>query len=760
MRDAWLSPARRARFAAEQRTLAQLSHPSIARLFDAGTLPDGTPWFVMEYVDGEPLTAYCDARVLPVTARLRLFRDVCEAVQHAHRHAVLHRDLKPSNILVTKDGGTKLLDFGIAKHLESADATADRTRTGLRLMTPAYAAPEQIRGERLGVHTDVYALGVILYELLTGRTPFDLSDRTPAEAETLLLEGEPERPSLAARRAPNDWPARALGRSAWADLDVLCLTAMHKDVRRRYATVDALVRDVDHYLRGEPLEARPDTLRYTFGKFVRRRWRAVSATAAVAALVIGLVTFYTVRLAAARNTAVDEAARTQRIQQFMLNLFQGGDADEGPSDSLRVVTLLDQGAQQAAGLGNEPAVQAELYGTLGGLYQKLGRLDRADTLLTRALARRRAIRGPEHPEVAASLVALGLLRVDQARVAEGEKLIRDGLAMTRRLRPAGHPEIAAAEVALGRVLQARGAFDDAIRALDDAVRLQSASGTMTRELAVTLNTLAVAHLYAGHFPTADSIYRRALATDRQLYGAGHPQVGTDIMDLASVHFERGMYADAEREYRQGVAIFEKWYGPDHPQTAGALMLLAQPLVKLKRYDEAIPLLQRALAIQERVYGKVHPRVAGTLNALGVAAAEQGDQLAAERYYTRTADIFRAVYGPGHYLVGATLGNLATTWTERGDNARAEGLLRQALAIYAKALPADHLYVGIARVKLGRALLRQRRYAEAVRELEAGTTIVAKGSDPSATWLVRGRADLAAAYDSLGDHAKAARYRTR
>src|SRR5688500_18568620 len=231
LRDAWLSPARRERFAAEQRTLAQLNHPSIARLYDADTLPDGTPWFVMEYVEGVPLTAYCETHASTVADRLRLFRDVCTAVLHAHRHAIIHRDLKPSNILVSEDAKVKLLDFGIAKQLESLDA--DQTRTGLRAMTPAYAAPEQVRAGRLGIHTDVYSLGVVLYELLSGRLPFDLADKTPSEVERIIVEQEPERPSAAARRTPalpvGTTRAHSASRPQWADLDVLCLTAMHKD---------------------------------------------------------------------------------------------------------------------------------------------------------------------------------------------------------------------------------------------------------------------------------------------------------------------------------------------------------------------------------------------------------------------------------------------------------------------------------------------------------------------------------------------------
>ncbi|HEX4773301.1 MAG TPA: serine/threonine-protein kinase, partial [Bryobacteraceae bacterium] len=299
LRDAWMSPARRERFAAEQRTLAQLSHPSIARLYDADTLADGTPWFAMEYVEGGvPLTAYCRQNKCPITERLRLFESVCEAVRYAHSRTIIHRDLKPSNILVQSDGCVKLLDFGIAKQLDRNDTPADQTLTGLRLMTPAYAAPEQIHGEQAGTYTDVYALGVILYELLTGRLPFDLSNQSPGEVEATILNREPERPSVVANHNTNENEAGSppLAKANWADLDVLCLTAMHKNPERRYRSVDAFIRDINHYLSGEPLDARPDTLRYRVRMFIRRNHRSVVSTALVLASIVGLVIFYTVRL--------------------------------------------------------------------------------------------------------------------------------------------------------------------------------------------------------------------------------------------------------------------------------------------------------------------------------------------------------------------------------------------------------------------------------------------------------------------------------
>ncbi len=762
LRDAWLSPARRERFASEQRTLAQLNHPSIAQLYDADALPDGTPWFVMEYVEGVPLTQYCSTRGSSIQGRLRLFRAVCDAVQHAHTHAVIHRDLKPSNILVKSDGTVKLLDFGIAKHLESLDLPAEQTQTGLRLMTPAYASPEQIRGAPVGVRSDVYSLGVVLYELLAGRLPFDLANHTPSEIADLVVRRKPEKPSalalaVADRTGGNPW-VRTLSKAAWADLDVLCLTAMHKDPERRYRTVDALVRDVDHYLEGEPLEARPDSVGYRLGKFIRRNRGPVTTASLGVASVIGLVVFYTIRLTTARNTALAEVARTARIQRFTLNLFQGGEDAVAPADSLRVVTLLDAGVQQAAALDREPQVQAEMYQTLGGVFQKMGKLERADSLLRKALAERRTLLGPEHPDVGKSLVALGQLRIDQSKLDEALELIREGLAKTKASLPPDHPSVVEASMALGRVLEEKGAYDEGIRVLEGVVQGDTAGGKNNPDLPLHLSELANVHFYAGHYPISDSLNRRVLAMNRQRYGNRHPLVAEDLMNLGSIQHEQGHYAEAERLYRQGVEITESWYGKDHPKTAAALTELGRTLYFEKRFDEAVEVLRRALTIRERTYGPVHTAVATTLNELASIAQMQDKLDQAEEYSKRVLDIYRSIYGGKHQFVGVALGNLASVYLADKQYLRAEPLFREALALYSGLLPPTHPNIGIGHIKLGRTLLREGRYGEAIVESTAGYDILIKQTDPNTSFLRAARKDLIAAYDSLKQPEKAAKFR--
>ena len=762
LRDAWLSPARRDLFAAEQRTLAQLNHPSIARLYDADTSPDGSPFFVMEYVEGVPLTAYCDKNHCSIVGRLQLFRAVCEAVLYAHQHAVIHRDLKPSNVLVKNDETVRLLDFGIARQVESLGDSAEKTMTGLRLMTPAYAAPEQIRGEQVGIHTDVYSLGVILYELLAGRLPFDLSNRTPAQADKVLTEAAAEKPSVVAekiaRLSQRDRGITSVNSSAWADLDMLCLTAMHKDPQRRYRSVEALIRDIDHYLKGEPLDALPDTLAYRLRKFVSRNRQPVVAAAAVVTVVFSLVIFFTVRLAIARNAALAEAARTQRIQKFMTNLFQGGDASAAPADSLRVVTLLDRGVQEARTLNAEPEVQADLYETLGTIYQKLGKLDQANTLLNSSLEERKSIYGADAAPVAESLVALGLLRAEQARLPEAEQLVREGLSMSERHLPPNHPAVGKATSALGIVLEDRGSYDEAIKTLEEAVRLQSAKGDASPEVAASLYELASTHFYAGHYDISESLNERLLPIYRQIYGERHPRVADVLINLGAIQYDLGHYPEAEKYDRQALDIVQAWYGKDNPETASDLTILARALIHEDRSDEAVDLLQRSLAIKERVYGKVHPSVASSLNELGTAALRQGKNEAAEQYFSRMVDIYRQVYGEHHYLFAVAVSNLGSVYSSREEWLRAEKIYRQVIPIFTESQSANHINTGVARIKLGRSLLRQNRYAEAEAETHAGYEILIKQMDPKVSWLVNARKDLAEEYDALQQPEQSAKFR--
>jgi serine/threonine-protein kinase len=534
---------------------------------------------------------------------------------------------------------------------------------------------------------------------------------------------------------------------------------MHKDLRQRYQSVEAFLRDIDHYLKGEPLEARPDTARYRLGKFITRNRRALTAAVTIFASIAALVVFFAVRLAKERSSTLAEAAKTQRIQKFMTNLFQGGDADAGPSDDLRVVTLLDRGAVEARSLSAEPEIQAELYETLGTLYQNLGKFDQANSLLSSALAIHKSIFGADHAEVAESLVALGLLRDDQGQLPEAERLIREGLTMAKRHLPPNHPAVAKATTALGTVLADRGFYDQAIQTLNEAVRLQSTNGEPTPELMASLYQLADAHFEASHYDMAESLNQQLLPMYRRTYGDRHPRVADVLINLGAIQNDLGHYSEAEKYERQALDVVQAWYGKDAPETATDLTILARTLVYEKQFNEGVDLLQQSLAIKEKALGKVHPSVASTLNDLGNAASSQDKYDLAEQYFRREADIYRAVYGDHHYLLATALSNLASVYSGRHEWKRAEETFRIVIPIYIEAQSANNINTGIARIKLGRTLLRQNRYAEAEAETRAGYDVLITQMDPKVSWLVNARKDLVEEYGALKQPDQAAHFQT-
>jgi serine/threonine-protein kinase len=475
-------------------------------------------------------------------------------------------------------------------------------------------------------------------------------------------------------------------------------------------------------------------------------------------VIVGLITFFTVRLERARDAALAEAARTQRIEQFIANLFQGGDAAAGPSDSLRVLTIVDRGLQEAKTLDKDPRVQADLYENLGSIYQKLGKFEQADSLLRAVRDKRKSLYGADSAEVAESLTALGLLRSDQAHLEEAEQLVGQGLAIAKRHLPPKHPAIAKATLAFGKVLAQRGSYDQAINTLNEVVRLQSAPGVAPADLATSLSTLADAHYSAGHYDVCTSLYTRVLEMHRQIYGPRHPLIADDLGSLGAVQRDLGYYSEAEGLDRQALDITQFYYGNNHPKTAGRLTALAESLTYQKKYDEAVSALEQALTIQERVHGPAHPSVAEVVNELGNVASMRDNLDAAEVQFRRAADIYRTVYGDHHYLVAIALANLASIYMDKKEYPRAEQLFRDVVRRYKETLPSDNINLGIVQVKLGRTLLREKRYEDAKAETLAGYEILIKQSSPSTSFIHAARKDLAADYEALNQPQQASRFR--
>jgi serine/threonine-protein kinase len=734
--------------------LAQLNHPGIARIYDSGSLEDATPWFVMEYVSGIPLTEYWTKRRGSVEECLRLFRRVCDAVQHAHDHAIIHRDLKPSNILVTETGEVKLLDFGIAKQIDVDAGPEKPTVAPLAMMTPDYCAPEQENGAPVGVYTDIYTLGVILYELLTGHLPFVNEAGKSDETRQHKKEGDPLRPSSAAQlRLSGSGPR--LSKAEWADLDAICRKALQPQPTKRYRSVDGLIRDVDAFLERRPLEARPDGFMYELGKFVQRNRTWLIAAIALVLLATAAGVFYTARLARARNAALAEASRTRRIQRFMLELLGNTDAEAGPSNDLKVVTLLDRGIEEASALDADTETQAQLYLTLGSMYNRLAQFKKADGLLNLALQKMTQATGPESAEVAGVLVQLATLRGDEGRVKEAQTYLERALSLsTMRHLSAGDPIVVTATVAKGRLLIQSGLYQQAIDILTPITRIKPPYGEdQVFNIRDSLSALAVAEIGAQHFDIARDVSLRAVAMDRQLLGNSHLQTGVDLVNLASVYASTRDYPAAEKLYREGIAIMSAWSGPDNPDVLTAMSILAKTLMAENKDAQAEPILKHVLQAQEQSYGRVHERVAYTLNALGQISTRRENFPEAEAYFSRAATIYRLVLGDKNIRTAECISNLGNVYLKESRNELAENTLQDAVEVLATLPPGNGL-IGVARGRWGRSLLALHRYPEAEKQLTSAYQELKAQPHPPLTELQNVNEDLAKYHDLTNRPGKA------
>ncbi|MBV9781396.1 MAG: serine/threonine protein kinase [Acidobacteriaceae bacterium] len=752
LQDAWSSPERRDRFAREQRMLASLTHPHIARLYDAG-VENGTPWFAMEYVKGEPITVYCEAHRLGLAERLRLFRAACEAIRYAHRGLTVHLDLKPSNILVNEGGEVRLLDFGIARSLDTDGRETQKTKTGFRLFSLNYASPEQIRGEMLDVQTDIHGLGVILYELLTGRTPSDLSNASASELSR-YTEEEVLPASQAARE--NEQTAIQISQADWRDLDVLCGTALHRDRTRRYGTADALIRDLDHFLAHEPLEAQTDSFRYRLSKFGKRNRRQLIAAAAVVALIVVLTSVFTVRLVAARSRVQASEARTQRVHQLMLNLFEGDDDVAGPARGLRVVDLLDRGVKQAEGLTGDPALHAQLQYTFGSLYQKLGRPGRAEPLLRSALNEQTRAFGPDNPETIKSQLALARLGKEQSKLDEAERMVRDVIERAKRNFTSDSREVAAANAALGSVLEARGDIKGALPLLEGAERILS-SGPVSVELSEVLSDLADTHYLRGDISISEKMRRRALALDRELFGAHHPKVAADLNNLGDMQMDRGQYSAAEGLYRQALEIDRAWYGDAHQKTGENFLGLATALLEQKRYEEAGAAFDRALAAIRASDGEQSFRFAAVLSLMGDMARVRKQFDHAGELYEQAAEIMRHAVGERNQFYAMQLSGTGAIYVLKREYRKGEIVLRKALGILQAIGPAER-YTGLTLIRLAAALAGQKRYSNAEKEALAAYSTLREKTAPQSIEQITARKQLYEIYMAMQQPAKANQFR--
>ncbi|HEX3926422.1 MAG TPA: tetratricopeptide repeat protein [Gemmatimonadales bacterium] len=682
-----------ARFRRERQILASLEHPNIATLLDGGVTDDGRPFLVMEYIDGQPITTWCDSRALPVRERVAIFVQVCGAVQYAHRNLIVHRDLKPGNILVTADGTAKLLDFGIARLLDSGtldNAAMPATRDTSRTYTPEYASPEQIRGDALTTATDVYSLGGVLYELLVGRRAHTPSSRALAEIERAVLHDPVTAPSTAvsaetAKRRTESSAGR-LRKRLHGELDNIVLMAMRREPPRRYVSVKALDDDLRNYLDARPVHAQSDSAPYRLRKFTQRNPVAVALVALVFVAVAGGA-IATARQA--RDTRVQEA-RAAAVGAFLRQLLRSVQPEVGRRDA-QVSDVLDVAAHRVQrDLTTEPAVRAELESVIGESYQGLGRYSDAEAHLKTALDLRSRVDGPASPAAALGWTELGELYTAAGMLDSAETALVQAQKLEQRNVRTPDSLTAAIVSDLGTVDHKRGRPVDAERLHRQALVIQRrVLGDHSDVTALTRNDIAVALGDQGNFAAAEVLTRAALATLQ----ANHPDPNAsvaDVMDVLASELDfEGKVPAADSVYRATLALRRQVLGAEHPDYVSTLFNYSMFIFDQKRYREAADYSREILALRGKTLPESHPAIAAALQTLGRSLDQLGDPAGGEKALLESLALRRQYVGPESWVAASSEGVLGEHYTRLREYPRAEQTLLHAQTTFIKALGQDN-----------------------------------------------------------------------
>jgi len=739
------TPEARLQFLAERQILARLEHPNIARLYDGGTTAKGRPYLVMELVEGLPVDQYCDRHRLDVGQRLQLFRRICAAVQYAHQNLLVHRDLKPGNILVTADGEPKLLDFGIAKRLEPGAGGGDDR--GDRIMTPLYASPEQVRGKAITTASDVYSLGVLLYELLAGRLPYRLANGLDRVVAAAIAGQEPEPPSetrlpesVAATRGTTP---QGLARQLRGDLDQILLRALRKDPQGRYASAALLSQDLANHLAHRPVMARPHGPFYVAGRLVRRNRTAAMATALLVLLGAGFLVSFIIE----QERLTQERNKARHALSFLVDTFKQADP-YASGGRLTQEEVLDEGAGRAAReLTSQPDLQAEVMDSIGEVALGLGHYDRAEPLLERALELRRRTFGAESLPVAVSLEHLGLLKRQRSQLPAAEALLRQALALeSRRL---GERDLAVAKVLneLGDVVAGQVRYADAEKLHWEALSIaHEREGQVGSVVAASILGLGRRKRDLSDLGSAERLYRQGLDVERRALGSQAPQLYRDQEMLAEILTDAGKYQDAEALLRQSLAVQQHILGREHPDVILTLNALGLAVQRLGRFGEAEVLYREALQIARRQFGPTHWQVADILNNLGSVLVGLNQPAPIRKgipFYEEALAIRRQNLGERNPGVAEMYLVLAEAHRYLHEPDKALPLARQSLGILEQTEGPDHLHAAYALREIGRDYADLNRHAEAEPYLRRALDIRRRE-------LPKANPDVAKAEASLGE----------
>ncbi|HEU4655469.1 MAG TPA: tetratricopeptide repeat protein [Steroidobacteraceae bacterium] len=697
----------------ERQILATLNHPNIAKLLDGGTTAEGTPYIVMEYIEGTPIDQYCNERKLNVTERLALFQRVCAAVHYAHQNLIVHRDLKPSNILIDAQGSPKLLDFGIAKLLDdrAMGHTLAVTHADVRVLTPDHASPEQVRGEPITTASDTYVLGVLLYELLTGHKPYTLETYKLSAIEAAICYDEPmpldsvfsTQGSTAAEELlervceERSTTQSKLHRQLSGDLNNVVMTALRKEPERRYPSAEQFSADIGRFLSNNPVTARPDTVGYRTAKFIQRHsFGVISSSLAVLALIAFAIT-----TAVQAERINRERMKAEEVASFMTELFEGADPNLVRGKELTVRELVDRGANRlSTELDKAPEIRARLLDTLGSVYSNIGAFDRAVQTSTAALELRERFQRDNDPDFFASSYVLATALIENGNFGEAERRLQEALASAKRLPGDNSAKVGAVLGRFGRLRQLQQRFTEAAEFYSSSIRqLEKHPTENVLELSTNTNDDGILLSYLGKAGSAETLFKQALALREQRYGSDHPLTVIVMNNLGVALEQQGKLAEAEQYLSKSVALHRKLYGERNNNYVAAL----------------------------RAYGRLQRH----MGKLKEAEATFRDALAKQQELT----------GPEHELVGYTRANLANVLLDESDAAGAEHEAREALRVYSQHYANDHLYVAAAQRILGLALLAQGKFDAAESALKSAIASQEKNLDEHNPQLALSQAAL-------------------
>ena len=663
-----------ARFESERQILAQLNHPNITHLLDGGITCDGRPYFVMEYVEGKPINRYCDDNKLDLNERLNLFFQICDALSYAHQNLVIHRDLKPGNILVTKNGFVKLLDFGIAKLLDdNFQHPITISQTGIRLMTPEYASPEQVSGKPMNTTSDIFQLGLVLYNLLTGCTTFSFKNKSLIETERVILDQQALKPSqkvnglshlrrkkVSANR--NTGPEKLIS-DLKGDLDTIVMNALQNDPAKRFQSVVEFKEEIERYLDGLPIRSKRQNFSYRTLKFIKRNQLPVATVSIFVATLISFFIFYNLSITEQRNEAQKEALKAAQVTSFLMDLFEANDPTQFQGENLTAWQLLEQGEERIQLLEGQPEVQAQMFEVTGQIYRKIGQYERSEELLHHALEIRKEVLGHHHNETIDIYNELGLLYSDLGNFSMADSLLRL------------------------------------------ALNIQMESGSQyPGTLSETQFNLAYILRRMGNYNEAEELYRRSYELRHRTFGQNHQNTIASMSSLGVTLLNKGNYTESEKIFRDVLELRRELIGPIHPDLAMSMNNLGASLLMIGRFKEAESLFRESLNMRTQLLGNMHPKTALTMNNLGISQMEQGLYADAEETIQNALSIRTAVLGDDNINTAISKFSLGELYLHTSRATEAGEILREAYTVFLERLSENHSFTARTKMAIGMSYL--------------------------------------------------------